>query len=698
MKTKRFLKVFITALVCMALVVPVFQVASAGGQAVTLEGNPNLYWALQDYSGGWIDLDHDNIISQEELNIFDNPSHQLNLDGISLSPNQTGKLTDISGLQYLTHITRLELANNQITDISPLGAMTQLNYLDLNHNQIADTTPLHALNLLTYLDVSHNQVTTIGALTMASGSWAYYNHNFITTPALEPLRGNGNLNFIEVNYNFMSPIDLEITSIDDSMTGEIRLGSQNQIKITLDDGAHGNSHMSGYSVYYGAQGAFIDITDLDPEYTFMGWSLDGSTLTYPYSTYYSIGHIPFPLTLPTTVNEFTHTVDLTLHAIYAHNNADLGNPGNNRGSLTYYDATSHYDIALDPWDRNVTLHPNLMEEHATFTIDGASVASKTFNCNPGIPVEVTIKVTAQDGIHTRTYTVSITRDRPQLGKLAGITYTSGTLSPAFLPLTKKYTLTLDESTSAVRITPEKGYDSDTLRPVYKDVTISKKGGTKTVTFTVRSGANPSLSTTYQVKVVRAKSATAQLQYINVNNAPVAGFDPAVLTGYTVSIPWQKSTATVKVKEMEKGSIVKIENARTNSRTFTLRHPGDTKDVHITVISPDNSTVHTYTVTIKRDHAPADATLSDIKVNGVTVTGFVPATLNYTLSVPATQRTAIIRVAVNEPHAIVKLNRVRTKVLTVPLVPGVPKVVTIVVTAADGTTISTYTVTITRSSV
>lgn len=47
-------------------------------------------------------------------------------------------ISDISSLQYLKNLTRLDLAYNQISDISPLKDFKDLTYFDLKNNKISE--------------------------------------------------------------------------------------------------------------------------------------------------------------------------------------------------------------------------------------------------------------------------------------------------------------------------------------------------------------------------------------------------------------------------------------------------------------------------------------------------------------------------------------------------------------------------------
>ena len=84
-----------------------------------------------------------------------------NLTRLELNSSQ---IRDISGLSSLTNLTRLELNNNQISDISPLSSLANLTELSLVHNQISDISALAALANLTRLELNSNQIGDISGL------------------------------------------------------------------------------------------------------------------------------------------------------------------------------------------------------------------------------------------------------------------------------------------------------------------------------------------------------------------------------------------------------------------------------------------------------------------------------------------------------------------------------------------------------
>ena len=79
--------------------------------------------------------------------------------------NNSGLIFDVTGLEYATDLTHLDLASNRIFNVAPLASLTKLEYLSLamNGNSItpewlSDYTPLRKLVSLRHLDIAFNHV------------------------------------------------------------------------------------------------------------------------------------------------------------------------------------------------------------------------------------------------------------------------------------------------------------------------------------------------------------------------------------------------------------------------------------------------------------------------------------------------------------------------------------------------------------
>ena len=85
-------------------------------------------------------------------------------------------ITDLTGLEYATNLTRLRLVNNQISDLSPLSGLTNLQHLVLINNQIQDVSPLANLTNLQVLGISRNYISDFSPLADLVDQLSNYQH------------------------------------------------------------------------------------------------------------------------------------------------------------------------------------------------------------------------------------------------------------------------------------------------------------------------------------------------------------------------------------------------------------------------------------------------------------------------------------------------------------------------------------------
>ena len=121
-------------------------------------------------------------------------------------------------------------------------------------------------------------------------------------------------------------------------------------------------------------------------------------------------------------------------------------------------------------------------------------------------------------------------------------------------------------------------------------------------------------------------------------------------------------------------------------------------ITVVVTAQDGQSTQTYTVTVTRAGS-SDATLSALSLSGVTLTPvFASGTAAYTALVANTVKETTVTASASDANASVevKLNGVVDQDDVVGLVVGSGNVIAVVVTAQDGVTSQTYTVTVTRA--
>jgi hypothetical protein len=180
-----------------------------------------------------------------------------NLTGIEYCTSLTvldlryNQISDLSPLSGLTSLTGLILESNQISDLSPLSGLTSLTVLALDWNQISDLSPLSDLSSLTELYLDWNQISDLSPLSdLTSLIWLSLWSNQISD--LSPLSGLTSLTGLILEYNQIS--DLSPLSGLTSLTG-LTLES-NQISDL--------SPLSGLTSLTGLILEYNQISDLSP--------------------------------------------------------------------------------------------------------------------------------------------------------------------------------------------------------------------------------------------------------------------------------------------------------------------------------------------------------------------------------------------------------------------------------------------------
>ena len=159
------------------------------------------------------------------------------LTGLEFATNLTvlnlafNNLTDISSLSGLTNLTVLTLDSNNLTDISSLSGLTDLTVLSLGGNSISDISSLSGLTNLTRLDLDHTSITGISALSgLTNLTWLDLGYNSITD--ISALSGLTNLRFLYLLFNNVTDVsalaglinltrlDLQGNPLSDSSTND----------------------------------------------------------------------------------------------------------------------------------------------------------------------------------------------------------------------------------------------------------------------------------------------------------------------------------------------------------------------------------------------------------------------------------------------------------------------------------------------
>jgi len=187
---------------------------------------------------------------------------------------------------------------------------------------------------------------------------------------------------------------------------------------------------------------------------------------------------------------------------------------------------------------------------------------------------------------------------------------------------------------------------------------------------LHSNANPS---------IRRGSNDSRLADLTMDAATIPGFDP-LETSYNISVPFETSAVTI-------GAIANDNKAKITGTGAISLVTGDNV-VDIVVLAEDQTTKATYTLNIYRNSS--DAALSDLKINGLTVIGFDENVTSYLYKVDA--KVTYATIGATAKYSGSKITGKGRKTLAFG-----DNVFNVVVTAKNGVTTQTYTVTIRRGS-
>ena len=348
---------------------------------------------------------------------------------------------------------------------------------------------------------------------------------------------------------------------------------------------------------------------------------------------------------------------------------------------------------------SISITPTRTQANATITVNGASVASGSASASISLnngPNAISVVVTAEDGITTKTYTITVTRLSSVSTLSALRPNLSVTLSPAFSSGVTSYTSSVQYSVSSgFTITPTPSNSGATY--------VQYLGATAftgaldvgpNIIRTVVTSEDGSTTTTYTITVTR-KSNDASLSALAISSEALSpAFDSATLS-YTASVSTSTITITPTVNQADATWVQYL--GSTGTVPFTGALSVGPNIVRTVVTAQNGIAKQTYTVTVT-----LLPTLSDlILLGGPLSPTFTSSTKNYTASVVnATVTTTVTPTITAGTNASVKVNG--TTVTSgsasgaISLEVGTNNVIQIVVTAQDGTT-NTYTITVTRTS-
>ncbi|MEN9974519.1 MAG: hypothetical protein RLZZ282_525, partial [Verrucomicrobiota bacterium] len=216
---------------------------------------------------------------------------------------------------------------------------------------------------------------------------------------------------------------------------------------------------------------------------------------------------------------------------------------------------------------------------------------------------ITTVVTAQDGIATKTYTLTVTRGLSTVSTLAGLALSTGTLTPAFDASTPTYTASVPNDTTSITVTPTATDSSATVKVNGTSVAsgsasgpIALAVGTNTIT-TVVTAQDGIATKTYTLTVTRGLSTVSTLAGLALSSGTLTPAFAASTPTYTASVPNDTTTITVTPTATDSSATVKVNgtSVASGSASGPIALAVGTNTITTVVTAQDGTTTKTYSV-------------------------------------------------------------------------------------------------------
>jgi len=385
------------------------------------------------------------------------------------------------------------------------------------------------------------------------------------------------------------------------------------------------------------------------------------------------------------------------------------------GTLTPTFASSNtvYMAAVDNTVAAVTLKPTAANATSTITVNGAAVTSGA--SSQSIPLTtakttVTIVVTSGDGLTIQPYTVVVSKGLSTNATLTSLKLNNGIdLSPAFSAGIARYTASVTADVTSVSVTPACTENDALIKvndiPVQSGATsdpISLKTGVNVIT-TIVLAPNGVATRSYTITITRAQSSNSSLASLSLSSGTLSPVFDSNTLNYTAAVSFTSTAVSITPAAVDAGAQIKVNGTAvaTGSPSAAIPLAVGANTINTIVTSQDGTTTKTYKVTVTRATPSANAILSSLALNnGLTLTpSFSAGTARYTANAANAVTSVNITPTVADATATVKVNGVAVASGSpsgnIPLAVG-SNVITTTVTAQNGTSIRTYTVTITRA--
>ncbi len=475
--------------------------------------------------------------------------------------------------------------------------------------------------------------------------------------ALGDLDGDGKIDLAIANYNSSTVSVFRNTS----STGSIGSGSF-AAKVDFVTGTNAFSVATGDLDGDGKLDLAVANTTSNTISIFRNTSLSG-TISFAAKQDYTTGNSPYLLALGDLDGD--GKLDLAVANYYSstisvfRNTSTSGSIGSSSfaAKVDFSTGTNTFSVAIGDLDGDgkpdMAVTNSSLSTVSVFrnTSTIGSITSGSFAANQDFttgssPFSVAIGDLDGDGkpdlaiANLASNSVSVIRNASNNANLSALSINSGSLSPTFNPATTSYSVSVNNATTSITVTP-------TVADATAAVQVRVNGGTYTsVTsgnasnpLALNVGNNPiNVNVTAQdgttiktyVIVVTRISNNANLSALDISSGSLSPLFESATTSYTASVSNTTTNITVRPIVAVAGATVQV---RVNGGTYTTVNSGNTSGalalnvgnntIDVNVTASDGTTIKTYTIVVTRQEplsiisfSPASAKPGD----AVTITG------------------------------------------------------------------------------
>lgn len=356
---------------------------------------------------------------------------------------------------------------------------------------------------------------------------------------------------------------------------------------------------------------------------------------------------------------------------------------------TFDSDTYDYQVTVDATKE--TLSPNEITAVAEDT-NATVVKQEQITLSTSVDNFYEVKVTAEDGTTTETYTIKVIRPKSNDASLKSVNVTGATISPSFESGKYEYTLTVPYGSTDFSIQGIPNYSKTNVFG-NGDYTIDNN----VVTLTTQAEDGTTLI--YNFTVVEALSNDATLSGLSISGYPLDKAFVSTTLSYTIgNIPYGTSKLIVNATPNNANSTIEyyVDSVLQDSNTVNIPNALGSKTITVKVTAPDGVTSKSYNIS----YAVVESNnvyLSKL-VPSVGSIDFIKTTENYNLTVNNDVTSVNFDIETEDSNASITIDGVSNftpYTATVSDLPVGTKTLTILVTAQDGKTTKTYNVVIKR---